>query len=138
MTRRLRIKGFGDPVIAHVILSLKSCGLLDDRKLASSLTRYAGESRKLSAMGTRRFLTERGIPKDIIHEVLAEMDETETARRLVEKRVTAWEKRRGSSQPFHFTPEITRKLYGLLYRNGYPSEVIKRTLRQFTHKEDME
>ena len=80
---------------------------------------------------------ERGIPRDLINDVLADMDETETARRLVEKRLTAWGKRGLRNQPFHFTPEITRKLYGILYRNGYPSEVIKSTLKQFSYKEDM-
>jgi|MudIll2142460700_1097286.scaffolds.fasta_scaffold03847_3 regulatory protein len=138
MMRRLRIKGFEEPVIEKVIIRLKSSGLLDDRKLASSLTRYAEESRKLSVAGTRKFLMERGIPRDLIHDALADMDETETARRLVQKRLTAWEKRCSSSQPFHFSPEITRKLYAILYRNGYPSEIIKRTLKQFTCKEDME
>jgi regulatory protein len=138
MMRRLRMKGFEEPVVENVIIRLKSSGLLDDRRLASSLTRYAEESRKLSTAGTRRFLMERGIPRDLINDVLAEMDETETARRLVEKRLTAWEKRSVSREPFRFTPEIARKLYGILYRNGYPSEVIKRTLRQFTCKEDLE
>jgi SOS response regulatory protein OraA/RecX len=138
MMRRLRMKGFEEPLIENVIIRLKSSGLLDDRKLASSLKRYAEESRKLSAAGTRRFLIERGIPRDLINEVLADMDETETARRLVEKRLTAWEKRGLSSQPFHFTPEITKKLYSILYRNGFPSEIIKRTLKQFICKEDME
>ena len=137
MRRRLRMKGFEEPVVQNVITRLKSSGLLDDRKLASSLTRYAEESRRLSAAGTRRFLMERGIPRDLINDVLADMDETETARRLVEKRLTAWGKRGLSNQPFHFTPEITRKLYGILYRNGYPSEVIKSTLKQFSYKEDM-
>ncbi|HUO76087.1 MAG TPA: regulatory protein RecX [Thermodesulfovibrionales bacterium] len=136
--RRLRIKGFEEPVIEKVIIRLKSSGLLDDRKLAFSLTRYAEESRTLSVAGTRKLLMERGIPRDLIHDALADMDETETARRLVEKRLTAWERRGLGSQPFHLTPEITRKLYGILYRNGYPSEIIKRTLKQFICKEDME
>lgn len=138
MMRRLRMKGFEEPVIESVIIRLRSSGLLDDRKLASSLKHYAEESKKLSIAGTRRFLMERGIPRDFINDVLADMDETETARRLVEKRVAAWEKRGLSSQPFHFTPEIARKLYGFLYRNGYPSEIIKRTLKKFVCKEDLE
>ncbi|HXX80220.1 MAG TPA: regulatory protein RecX [Thermodesulfovibrionales bacterium] len=139
MMRRLRIKGFDEPVISNVIIRLKSSGLLDDRTLASSLTRYAAESRKLSAAGTRRFLMERGIPRDLINDVLVDMDETETARRVVEKMLTTWAKRGLSRhQPPHFTPEITKKLYGILYRKGYPSEIIKRTLKQFSCKEDME
>ena len=138
MMKRLRMKGFEEPVIENIIIRLKSSGLLDDRKLASSLKRYAEESRRLSTAGTRRFLMERGIPGDLINDVLADMDETETARRLVEKKLTAWGKRGLGNQPFHFTPEITRKLYGILYRNGYPSEVIKSTLKQFSYKEDLE
>jgi len=137
LTRRLGMRGFEAPVIEKVIIRLKSSGLLDDRKLASSLVRYAVESRKLSTAGVRKFLMERGIPRDLITDVLADMDETETARRLVEKKLTAWEKRGVSGQPFHLTPEITKKLYGILYRNGYLSEVIKKTLKQITCKEDM-
>jgi len=138
MMRRLRMKGFEEPVVESVIIRLKSSGLLDDRKLASSLKRYAEESRKLSIARTRKFLTERGISRDLVNDVVEDMDEAETARRLVQKRLTAWEKRVLGSQPLHITPEITRKLYAILYRNGYPSEVIKRTLRQFTCKEDLE
>ena len=137
LTRRLGMRGFEEPVIEKVIIRLKSSGLLDDRKLASSLVRYAVESRKLSTAGVRKFLMERGIPRDLITDALADMDETETARRLVERKLAAWEKRGVSGQPFHLTPEITKKLYGILYRNGYLSEVIKKTLKQFTCKEDM-
>jgi len=138
MAGRLRIKGFEAPVIENVISSLKASGLLDDNKLAFSLTRYAVESRKLSATGTRRFLMQRGIPGELIHDVLADLDETETARRLVEKRLAAWEKRGLSGQPLHLTPEMIKKLYAILYRNRFLPEVIKKTLQQITRKEDME
>jgi regulatory protein len=138
MARKLRTKGFEEPVIEHVMIRLKSSGFLDDRKLAFSLRRYAEEYKRLSAAATRRFLIERGVPGDLINDVLADMDEAETARRLVEKRVTAWGRCGLGSQPFHFTPQIMRKLYSLLYRNGYPSEIIKKTLKEFTCKEDRE
>lgn len=137
MFRRLRMKGFDEPTIKWIIVRLKSSGLLDDRRLASSLKRYAEESKQLSISGTRRFLIERGVPADMIDEVAEDIDEMENAKKLVEKKLTVWRKRVPFHQPSQFTPDMFKKLYGMLYRRGFPSETIKKALEQFKLKEDV-
>ncbi len=140
LAERLRLKGFGASAVDAVIRRLRSSGFLDDRKLASSLKRYAGESKHLSILGTRRFLAERGIPKDLIEETVEDIDETEIVKRLVEKRIAAWGKLSSPGERRRFTPDMIRRLYTFLARRGYPSETIKKTLERFKYhyKEDME
>lgn len=135
MTERLRMKGFGDPAINGVILRLKSGGFLDDRRLASSLKTYAGESKHLGILGIRRFLAGRGVPRDIIKEVTGDIEEEESARRLVEKKLATWRRESSSGLHAQLTPGMIRKLYGILSRRGYLAETIRRTLKQFTDKE---
>lgn len=136
MTRRLRMKGFDEPDIRSAMLRLKENGFLDDRRLAASLKRYAEESKHLSMSGARRFLIERGISADISDEVLRDMDEAETARRLVEKKITRWEKHGNSKKGLQSDDVTLKRLHGILYRRGYPSEAIRKVLQEFKAKED--
>lgn len=138
MVKRLRMKGFDEPSVSKAISQLKESGFLDDRKLAASLRRYAEESKHLSITGTRRFLRQRGVPAEMINEVLGDIDEIETARRLVEKKVFAWRKPGLHRQDVPLDSAMVRKLYGLLYRKGYPSEAIRKVLHHYTGKEDIE
>jgi regulatory protein len=138
MMRRLRMKGFDEPEICSAMLRLKEAGFLDDRKLAASLKRYAEESKHLSMNCARRFLIERGIPRDISEEAVKDIDEFETARRLVERRIAGWEKRGGIRIPLQSGRASLRKLYGILCRRGYPFETIRRVLGELKNKEDSE
>ncbi len=137
MAGRLRLKGFDEASVSEAIIHLKKSGFLDDRKLAASLRRYAEESKQLSIAATRRFLLQRGVPAEMINEVTGDIDEVETAKKLVEKKVAAWRKhsplRKGS------LPDgtLARKLFGILYRKGYPSETIRKVLHHYTGKEDI-
>ena len=136
MVRRLMLKGFDAAEIRAAVTGLRENGFLDDMRLAASLRRYAEESKHLSLSGTRRFLIERGIPADISEEVVKDIDETETAKRLVEKKIGGW-KKHGCSERDPRSGEATlRKLHGVLYRRGYPSEAIKKVLRELKDKED--
>ncbi len=131
MADRLRRKGFDEATLRRVIEHLRSAGLLDDRKLASSLKRYAGESRYLSVLGTKRLLVERGVPPDVIQEAITDIDESGIAARLVEKKIAAWRKHSSPDRPGQLTPEEIRKLYGFLARRGYSPEVIRKSLQQY-------
>lgn len=130
------MKGFDEPDIRSAMLRLKENGFLDDRRLAASLKRYAEESKHLSMSGARRFLIERGISADISDEVLRDMDEAETARRLVEKKITRWEKHGNSKKGLQSDDVTLKRLHGILYRRGYPSEAIRKVLQEFKAKED--
>lgn len=135
--RRLRMKGFDESAINRAVAHLKYGGLIDDRKLAYSLKRYAEETKKLSISGSRRFLVERGVPSDMIDEVVKDIDETGNAKKLVEKKLISWGKHGLTHEPPQYTPEIFRKLYGMLYRRGFPTETIKKALEQLKVKEDV-
>ncbi|MCL4476950.1 MAG: recombination regulator RecX [Nitrospirae bacterium] len=137
MVRRLRMKGFDEPSVSKAIIQLKESGFVDDRKLAASLRRYAEESKQLSITGTRRFLLQRGVPAEMINEVVGDIDELETAKKLVEKKVAAWRKQSLSRKGSQLDDTLIRKLYGILYRKGYPPEAIKKVLRRYTGKEDI-
>jgi len=138
MAGRLRMKGFDEPTVSKAITQLKESGFLDDRKLADSLRRYAQESKRLSIIGTRRFLLQRGVPAEMIGEVLRDIDEIETARKVVEKKVASWRKQGVSRKGSQLDGSLVRKLYGILYRKGYPSEAIRKVLHDYTGKEDIE
>ncbi|MGD0883530.1 MAG: regulatory protein RecX [Thermodesulfovibrionales bacterium] len=128
LRERLKQKGFDKHDIDAAVGSLTSNGFLDDRKLASSLRRYAEESKHYGISGTRRFLRERGIPEDIIDVTVSDMDEIEVARKIVEKKMRTM----GEDQP----EKAARKLYGILYRRGYSFETIKKALEHFALRED--
>ncbi len=130
MAERLRRKGFDDSSVASVIDRLRSAGLIDDRKLASSLKRYAGESKHLSILGTKKLLAERGVQRDLIEETVEGIDESEIARSLVERKIAAWGKHLPAGGRQLLTPDVIRKLYAFLLRRGYPSETIKKILEQ--------
>jgi regulatory protein len=137
MAMRLRMKGFDEPDIHQTLEQLRENGFLDDRKLAFSLKRYAEESKHLSVSGAKKLLSERGVPADIIKEALRDMNEMEAAQRFLEKKLVSLQKQ-GFHRPQELTPEAMKKLYGVLYRRGYPSETIKKVLAQFKGKEDTE
>jgi regulatory protein len=138
MVGRLRMKGFDAPAIDKVMERLRSGGFLDDRRLASSLKRYAGESKHLGVLGTKRFLSERGVPRDILEEATAGMDDTEIAKRLVEKKIASWGGRTPDNEKAQLSPAMVKKLYGVLSRRGFLPDTIKRVMRQIKFKEDTE
>ena len=138
LARKLRTKGFDDTDIRSTMLRLKEAGFLDDKRLAVSLKRYAEDSKHLSVSGAKRFLIERGIPADISDEAVKDIDEIETARRLVEKKIAGWG-RHGHTQRRPGSDDARlRKLHGILYRRGYPFEAIRKVLGELKNKEDSE
>ncbi len=135
---KLRGKGFAESEISGAMLRLRETGFLDDRKLAAALKRYAEETKHLSINGTRRFLTGRGIPRDVSDEAVKDIDEVQTARRLVEKRISGWEKHGASSERLRSEVVMLRRLHGILYRRGYAPEAIRKVLGELINKEVLE
>lgn len=123
MIEKLSTKGFDENDIRKTVIYLKENDLLDDRKLASSLKRYAAESKHLGIQGTKRFLMERGVPIEIVNDTVRGIDESEIAVRLIEKKLKNLKKEPSDIK--------IKKLYGILLRRGYSYETIRKTLRQF-------
>lgn len=130
LSKRLFMKGYDAQIVEGIMHKLKLNGFLDDSKLAVSLKRYAEETRLLGTEGTRKFLMERGIPADIIRETVNRPDETGAARKLVDRRLAAWEKLNAAPDRPGLNEATIKKLYGLLIRKGFSYETIKKTIEE--------
>lgn len=137
MADKLKTRGFDDKEISAAVENLKSYGFLDERKLAASLKRYALENKHLGIRGAKLFLMQRGINRDIIDDTISGTDETESAYRLIEKKLRSMRKT-GAKQNQEITDIISAKLYGQLMRRGYSSDTIRKVMRQFKLKEGSE
>ena len=87
LKERLIKKGISKAVASSTVTYLKHLGLVDDRSLAESLKREALSRKFLSQKGASLFLRHRGVPREIINEVIDD-DETvdlRNARRLLRK-----------------------------------------------------
>ncbi|GAB4423200.1 MAG: regulatory protein RecX [Thermodesulfovibrionales bacterium] len=136
LSKRLRTKGFDEDAIDKVISDLRSNGYLDDRKLASSLRRYAEESKYLSLLGTKRLLRERGIPAAVIDEALTGFDEPETAKRLVERKLRRMKKGDQKNRQIFLGEGADdntskRRLEGMLLRRGFSRDIIQEVIKSF-------
>lgn len=123
LKERLIKKGITKSVASSTINYLKHIGLIDDKALAETLKREALTTKLLSQNGAKRFMLNRGIPREFVNMVFSfdEKEDIENARRLVDKKLRAYK---------NYSPEIAkRRLHGLLFRRGYSFETIKRVLK---------
>jgi regulatory protein len=132
LKERLMKKGISKTVVSSTITYLKHLGLIDDRSLAETLKTEALSRKLLSQKGASLFLHHRGVPREIINELL-DYDETidlRNARRLLDKNMH--QHKNDSSL------KSKRRLYGLLARRGYSSDTIQKVLKELPlHKEDL-
>jgi regulatory protein len=130
MADRLARKGFAAETVSEVVARLKELKLLDDTALARSWT----ESGRRSGWGEQRLrqaLWKRGVPRDIIAQVLAEKPEegaaTEAgrARDALAKRVKRL-KMEGMDRK-----TLRRRLESYLARQGFSLDVVRGALETF-------
>lgn len=118
--QRLKRKGFNDIEISITVDHLERAGLINDDILAAGLLRHAVEKKFLGRRGAELFLYKRGIERSLIDKTLSShTKETEeaAAKRLVEKRLRVL---KGCPDKI-----IRRRLYGMLQRRGFISDVIR-------------
>ena len=129
---RLRKKGYPPEDIEATVRYLGKSGFIDDRVVAENLKRQAMTNKHLGFEGTRRFMQQRGIPRDIIDGVLRYDKETEllNIRKLIDKKQKSSEK--------YPEPKRTRSLIGFLIRKGYSMQVIRKALKDRCTDEEME
>lgn len=121
---RLKRKGISESVICSTLEYLKEVGLVNDFYLAQVLKEEALTRRLLSQNGAKKFVLNRGIPKDIV-DIIFNIDEqvdTDNARKIVDKKLKILK-----SQPPHV---INRRLYNFLLRKGYSYETIMKILKE--------
>ena len=129
---RLRKKGYQQEDIDATVVNLRDSGFLDDEALAENLKRQAMTNKLLGFDGARRFMQQRGLPRQIIDQALTYDEETElrSIEKLIDKKQRTIEK--------YPEPKRTRSLIGFLMRKGYPLHIIRRALKNRCLDEEMD
>ena len=129
---RLRKKGYQQVDIDATVVNLRDSGFLDDEALAENLKRQAMTNKLLGFDGARRFMQQRGLPRQIIDRALMYDEETElrSIEKLIDKKQRTIEK--------YPEPKRTRSLVGFLMRKGYPLHIIRKALKNRYMHEEME
>ncbi len=115
--QNLRDKSYDELVIAQVVTRLQELQLLDD----ISFTQFWVEQRETfkprSVLALRQELRQKGVARNIIDDVLADVDETAVARKAAAMRVSRWQ---------HLPEDQFRaKMSGYLQRRGFNYGIIR-------------
>ena len=132
LKERLIRKGISKTVASSTVKHLKSVGLINDRILAENLAREALSIKLLSLCGVRKYLINRGIPRDIVSAVLIadEREDINTARMLLDKKM--------KSHDNIFSANNRRRMYNFLSRRGFSPDTIQTALKEkSTDEEDL-
>ncbi|KAF0220914.1 MAG: regulatory [Geobacteraceae bacterium] len=121
LVRKLREKGISAGVIAEVVQRLKDLRYLDDRRFAEQWAQSAVKSGRGYGPRLRQELSQRGVAREIITEVLAgiaaEHDETETLTALIARKFAGFD-------PMAASDREKRRLFNYLQRRGFSTAVI--------------
>jgi regulatory protein len=130
LKERMTGKGFSDTLISSTIDHLRKLGFVNDISLAESLKREATTNKFFSRNGARRYMLNRGIPRDIIHTVCSQdgEEDLQNAQRYIEKKFRVLKT---------FPPAtVKRRLYAQLLRRGYSPETISTVLKNTLSNEE--
>lgn len=129
MRDRLAKKGFPEDVSARTVGYLREAGFLNDERLAAHLREKAFAEKRLGFSAARGFLSNRGVPRDVIDTTLVYDEDAEVERilRLMER------KRRLSPRP---GAREQARAWSFLVRRGYSVSAIRRALNNLIYKEE--
>lgn len=130
LRRRLSQRGYQEPIVGETICFLKASGLVDDLACAENLRRIASEGKMLGYEAARNFLSERGIPRDVIDAVISYDEDREfrNARKLLDKRLR--------TMGNYLTDKDRKKLWSYLLRRGYSNITIRKAMSEMNIEED--
>jgi len=115
--RNLRDKSYDELVITQVVIRLQELQLLDDLSFAQFWVEQRDTFKPRSALALRQELMQKGVARDIIDDVLAEVDETAVAHKAAAMRVNRWQ---------HLPEDqFRKKMGGYLQRRGFNYGVIR-------------
>jgi regulatory protein len=120
--RNLRKKGFVEPVVSEVIERLQRVGLIDDLAFARYWLEQRETFKPRSQMALRLELQQKGVSRNVIEEVLAELDETAAAQQAAAKQARRW-----TGLPER---EFRLKLGQFLQRRGFNYEIIRQVTNE--------
>ena len=130
LKERLLKKGIPESLVVMTVDHLRRLGYIDDTALAENLKREAIKKKLLSQAGAKKYLLNRGIPRDIVHGIFQQEEaaDRETAIQFVQKKMRAL-----GDYP---QETVRRRLYNQLLRRGYSSETICAALKDKTINEE--
>lgn len=130
MRQRLRQKGFAPPVMDAVVQELTRRGFLNDQQFARLLATSQLLSKPTGLRAVREALRRKGVEPAVAEQALglaaADYDELAAARDLAQRR----------AGPLKGLPAATiqRRLFGVLQRRGFSSEIVYKVVREFTQR----
>jgi regulatory protein len=118
-------------LVRVVMARLKENGQLNDEKYAQQFTRNRTQSRKQGKYRIARDLRARGVPdahiNKAIEEAAATSDQATMARQRIQRKLRSY---RGE-----IDERKIASIYGSLLRAGFPSDVIRKELKNLTREE---
>lgn len=124
--RRLRHLGYPDPLVDTVVERLVEMDYLDDAAFARAWVESRDRARPRGETALRRELALKGVPREVVDEVIGERAGVETDgdpnRRAAEALL---ERRRASLERVPDPARRREKAYALLARNGFDPETCR-------------
>jgi regulatory protein len=132
--RRLRHLGYPHELVATVVERLVEMGYLDDAGFARAWVESRDRARPRGESALRRELVLRGVPREVIDEVLSVRTEEAEAEDPDRAAAAALLERRRVSLEREPDPVRRRqKAYALLARNGFDPETCREVSRKLGH-----
>lgn len=130
--RKLKEKQYSPIAIERTIDRLTELGYIDDRTFAKYWLDQRNHFKPRSRFALMQELSFKGVDREIVDEVLSDVDELDAAKRAAQKKLSR----------FRTLPkdEFRKKLAGFLQRRGFGYEIVNEVIadcwRQITHEEN--
>ena len=136
MKQKLARRTDNELLVRVVMARLKENGQLDDERYAQQFTRNRTQSRKQGQFRIARELRTRGVPDHVISSVLeesaAQTDPVTVVRQRIERKLKSY---RGPVTGKRTDDKKIASIYGSLLRAGFPSDLIRKELKNLTREE---
>ncbi len=131
MKQKLARRTDNELLLRAVMARLKENGQLDDERYAQQFTRNRTQSRKQGKFRIARDLRARGVADNQINAAIEDAAATTDAVAMVRQRI----ERKMRSYRGEMDERKIASIYGSLLRAGFPSDVIRKELKNLTREE---
>jgi len=131
MKQKLARRSDNELLVRVVMARLKENGQLDDERYAQQFTRNRTQSRKQGKFRIARDLRARGVADNQINAAIEDAAATTDTVAMVRQRI----ERKMRSYRGEMDERKIASIYGSLLRAGFPSDVIRKELKNLTREE---
>lgn len=117
---KLKALGYSEEAVEGAVAKLTSAGYLDDSRFARDYLTRIG--RKYGTIRIRQEMGRKGIPREMIDELLLEQDRDEMLDTAV---ILAQGALRGKTKE---PSALYRRAYGILARRGFPPDIVRKAI----------